>query len=49
MMVADFVATSWINAVYATKDKQNETFKSIYKPTHVLTGCNGGTEGAERR
>ena len=41
VMVADYVATSYINAVYREKAGHNE-WRSIYKPTHVVP-VGGGT------
>ena len=43
MMIADYVSTSWINAVYAKKNGQDQ-YTSIYKPTHIING-GGGRDG----
>jgi hypothetical protein len=36
IMVRDVLDTSFINAVYRTKDPETDQYKSLYKPTHVL-------------
>lgn len=36
MMIADFLPTAYLRAVYARAGDADERFMSIYKPTHVL-------------
>jgi hypothetical protein len=42
MMEWDYLPTSYINAVYATKD--GDTHKSVYEPTHIMN-VNDAAEG----
>lgn len=42
MMIWDMIPTNALNAMYADKDK-NGTFKSVYKPTHVMSSSESGT------
>lgn len=43
MMEWDYLPTSYINAVYASKD--GEQYRSVYEPTHVMNAGEGATEG----
>lgn len=36
IIIGDFLRTSYIRAVYATKDEETGQYKSIYQPTHVI-------------
>ena len=36
MMVADFMSTQYIHAMFAEKDPQSGQHKSLYEPTHVI-------------
>jgi len=38
LMIGEFVRTDYLRAVYGKKDKDSDEWKSIYKPTHVLSG-----------
>jgi hypothetical protein len=43
MMKWDYLPTSYINAVYTTKDGEQQ--RSVYEPTHVMNANDGSTEG----
>lgn len=48
LMVHDVLDTSFINAVYRTKDEETGQWSSLYKPTHVLkreSGDNPNMQG----
>ena len=46
MMIEDMLPTEYINAIYGEKDDDKDEVKSIFEPTHVLTG--GGGDGDDK-
>ena len=46
MMIEDMLPTEYINAIYGEKSEDNDEVKSIFEPTHVLTG--GGNNGDDK-
>jgi hypothetical protein len=46
-MIEDMLPTEYINAIYGTKDPDSDEVKSIFEPTHVLTGGGGATDDGE--
>jgi hypothetical protein len=47
MMVEDMLPTEYINAIYGQKDEDKDEVKSIFEPTHVLTGGGGQDDDKE--
>jgi hypothetical protein len=47
MMIEDMLPTEYINAIYGTKDPDSDEVKSIFEPTHVLTGGGGRDDDKE--
>ena len=47
MMIEDMLPTEYINAIYGEKDPDGEEVKSIFEPTHVLTGGGGSGDDKE--
>lgn len=47
MMVEDMLPTEYINAIYGEEDEEKEEVKSIFEPTHVLTGGGSGDDDKE--
>lgn len=45
VMYAEYISTAFINAVYAEKSSEDGRWKSIYRPTHVIS--TGGTNEIE--
>jgi hypothetical protein len=46
MMIEDMLPTEYINAIYGEKAPDSNEVKSIFEPTHVLTG--GGRSGDDK-
>jgi hypothetical protein len=46
MMIEDMLPTEYINAIYGEKDPDSDEVKSIFEPTHVMTG--GGSPGDDK-
>lgn len=40
VMIKDVLPTEYINAVFGQKDDESQTVRSIYEPSHILTGAN---------
>jgi hypothetical protein len=47
MMIEDMLPTEYINAIYGEKDPDSDEVKSIFEPTHVLTGGGGSGDDKE--
>ena len=47
MMIEDMLPTEYINAIYGQKDPDSDEVKSIFEPTHVLTGGGGSGDDKE--
>ena len=47
MMIEDMLPTEYINAIYGEEDEDKEEVKSIFEPTHVLTGGGGSDDDKE--
>src|SRR5580765_596644 len=47
MMVEDMLPTEYINAIYGEEDEEKEEVRSIFEPTHVLTGGGTGDDDKE--
>ena len=41
LMVEDMLATSYINAVFGTKEPDSDEVRSVFEPTHVLNSTRG--------
>jgi hypothetical protein len=47
MMIEDMLPTEYINAIYGEEDEESEEVKSIFEPTHVLTGSGNDSDDKE--
>jgi hypothetical protein len=47
MMIEDMLPTEYINAIYGEEDEDTDEVKSIFEPTHVLTGGGGSDDDGE--